>query len=127
MRFSSGVVEERVNRFKMLKRQMFGRVNFYLLRKRRPRGMRPFTIAVSMTLRGSGTESDPEPRFTRSRQARVPRPRTRGCARDWGPRLCRWEGHLDVSRMCPDALTCTGIPWVALGGLMPLTSPDVPM
>ncbi|MFD6274453.1 transposase [Streptomyces sp. NPDC060209] len=32
--WSSGVVEGHVNRIKMLKRQMFGRVGFALLRKR---------------------------------------------------------------------------------------------
>ncbi len=32
--WSSGVVEGHVNRIKMLKRQMFGRAGFHLLRKR---------------------------------------------------------------------------------------------
>ncbi len=32
---------------------------------------RPFVIAVVVTLRGSGTESDPEPRFTERRQVRT--------------------------------------------------------
>ncbi|PWS48852.1 hypothetical protein DLE01_25600 [Streptomyces sp. FT05W] len=34
MPWSSGVVEGHVNRIKMLKRQMFGRASFHLLRKR---------------------------------------------------------------------------------------------
>jgi transposase len=34
LRWSSGVVEGHVNRIKMLKRQMYGRAGFRLLRKR---------------------------------------------------------------------------------------------
>jgi transposase len=34
LRYSSGVVEGTVNRIKMLKRQMYGRASFDLLRKR---------------------------------------------------------------------------------------------
>ncbi|MEV6319541.1 transposase [Streptomyces sp. NPDC051776] len=81
LNYSSGAVEGHNNRIKMLKRQMFGRAKFDLLRKRvlhaggtcwswrrggshvggGVRQSRPFMIADSVTLRGSGTESDPEP------------------------------------------------------------------
>jgi hypothetical protein len=66
--YSSGAVEGHNNKIKMLKRQMFGRAKLRPPPQTGPpRRARPFMIAVSVTLRGPGTESDPEPGFNRRR------------------------------------------------------------
>ncbi|MEU6182446.1 transposase [Streptomyces coeruleorubidus] len=52
--YSSGTAEGHNNKIKMIKRQMFGRADFDLLRKTGPPGStRPIIIAVAVTLRGS--------------------------------------------------------------------------
>ncbi|RSN05248.1 hypothetical protein DMH25_20630 [Streptomyces sp. WAC 01325] len=66
LRYSSGAVQGQNNKIKMLKRQMFGRANYRPTPQTGPpHRARPFMIAVVVTLRGPGTESDPEPLFTR--------------------------------------------------------------
>jgi hypothetical protein len=68
LRYSSGAVEGHNNKIKMIKRQMFGpRQLRPAPQAGPPRGVRPFMIALVVTLRGPGTESDPEPRFRRRR------------------------------------------------------------